>query len=85
MAQPTQPAKTQKKEQVCQVLDESVHEISELKAEKESFLVRYLREDEEQNRHISDMQEEVDHILVKAQVIKEQNLFFMKDYFKWWR
>ena len=59
-----------------------MHEISELKSEKESFLVRYLREDEEQNRCIRDMQEEGDHLLVKAQAMKEQNLSFMNNYFK---
>ena len=47
MTQPAQPVQTQK-EQVRQVIDASVHEISELKSE-ESFLVRYFREDEEQN------------------------------------
>ena len=82
MTQPAQSAQTEEKEQVCQVLDASVHEISELKSEKESFLVRYLREDEEQNRRIRDMQEEGDHLLVKAQAMKEQNLSFMNDYFK---
>ena len=81
MTQPTQSAQTQEKEQVYQVLDASVHEISELKTEKESFLVRYLREDE-QNRGIRDMQEEGDHLLVKAQAMKEQNLSVMNDYFK---
>ena len=82
MTQPAQSAQTEEKEQFCQVLDASVHEISELKSEKESFLVRYLREDEEQNRRIRDMQEEGDHLLVKAQAMKEQNLSFMNDYFK---
>ena len=82
MTQSAQSAQTEEKEQVCQVLDASVHEISELKSEKESFLVRYLREDEEQNRRIRDMQEEGDHLLVKAQAMKEQNLSFMNDYFK---
>ena len=82
MTQPTQSAQTQEKEQACQVPDASVHKISELKTEKESFLVRYLREDEEQNRCIRDMQEEEDHLLVKAQAMKEQNLSFMNDYFK---
>ena len=82
ITQPAQSAHTWEKEQVCQVLDASVHEISELKSEKESFLVIYLREDEEQNRHIRDMQEEGDHLLVKAQAMKEQNLSFMNDYFK---
>ena len=56
------------------MIDASVHEISELKSEKESFLVRYFREDEEQNRRIRDMQEEGDHLLIKAQAMKEQNL-----------
>ena len=82
ITQPAQSAQTREKEQVCQVLDASVHEISELKSEKESFLVRYLREDEEQNRRIRDMQEEGDHLLVKAQAMKEQNLSFMNDFFK---
>ena len=82
ITQPAQSAQAQEKEQVCQVLDASVDEISQLKSEKESFLVRYLREDEEQNRRIRDMQEELDHLLVKAQAMKEQNLSFMNDYFK---
>ena len=46
MTQPTPPAQTQEKEKLRQVIDASVHEISELKSE-ESFLVRYFREDEE--------------------------------------
>ena len=82
ITQPAQSAQTREKEQVWQVLDASVHEISELKSEKESFLVRYLRKDEEQNRCIRDMQEEGDHLLVKAQAMKEQNLSFMNNYFK---
>ena len=64
------------------MIDVSVHEISELKSENQSFLIRYFREDEEQNRRIRDMQEEGDHLLVKAQAMKEHNLSFMKDYFK---
>ena len=76
MTQPKPPAQIQEQEQVRQVIDASVHEICELKSEKESFLVRYFREDEKQNRRIRDMQEEGDHILVK------KNLSFMNDYFK---
>ena len=63
--QPAQSAQTQEKEQVCQLLDASVYEISELKTEKESFLVGYLREDEDQNRRIRDMQEEESSVFHK--------------------
>ena len=39
MTQPTSPVQTQEKDKIRQVIDTSVHEISELKSEKESFLV----------------------------------------------